>query len=73
MFVEGEIPIDCAWRMVVLTPKENGGFCGIGLVEVIWKEILGVANCPIGAEVDFHYTLHGFRSGRLMGTVSPES
>ena len=29
----------CAWKVVVLLPKGNGYFQGIGLVEVILKEV----------------------------------
>ena len=38
----------------------KGEFKGIGLVEVLCKELLGVINRRIGAEVKFHDVLHGF-------------
>ena len=31
--------MECDWYMVVLVPKENGEFRGIGLIEVIWKAL----------------------------------
>ena len=63
-FREGRITVDYSWKTVVFIPKGNRNFRGIGLVEVILKAVSGVANFLIGAAVDFHNTLHRFRSGR---------
>ena len=68
-FGEGRIPMDCAWQPVVLIPKGNNEFHGIGLVEVILKAALGVVNFQIDTEVDFYDTLHGFRVGRGTGNA----
>ena len=38
-------------------------------MKVIWKAVLGMVNCWVGVAVDFHNTLHCFRSGRGMGTT----
>ena len=65
--------IECALQIVFLIPKCNGKFRGIGILEVIWKEVSGVVNVWIWVAVDFHDTLHGFSSGRVMMTTSLEA
>ena len=57
----------------MLTPEGNGEFCGIGLMNILWKAVLVVANFRIGAVVDFHDTLNGFRAGRVTRTTSLKS
>ena len=59
--------------MVVLLPKGNGNFMGIILMEVLWNTMLGVINHHIGAAVQFHDKLHGFRVVRGTGTASLEA
>ena len=39
-------------------------------MEVIWKAVSGVVNFRIGAAVNSHNTLHGFRARRGTGTAS---
>ena len=46
--------------MVVLIPKRNGEFWGIGLVGILWKALLGVIKRRIGASVNFCDILHVF-------------
>ena len=36
-FREGHIPSVLTWTKMVLIPKLEGGYRGVGLVEVIWK------------------------------------
>ena len=55
---------------MVLIPKGIGEFRDIGLVEVLWKSLLGVINCHIGETLQFHDVLHGFWAGRGTGTAS---
>ena len=64
--------MECEWQMVVLISNENWEFCGIRIVEVVWKVVELVANCWMGAAVGFHYTLYNFRSCRGMGDASLE-
>ena len=59
-FRDRRLPVECVWKMAVLLPKENIEFQGIGIVEVIWKSVLGVVNRWIGETVNFHDALHSF-------------
>ena len=50
--------------------KGVGKYCGIGLVEVIWKAVAMILNlCFINA-ITYHNLLHGFWAGRGMGTAT---
>ena len=69
-FREGMIPVECVWKTAVLIRKGNRELCGIGTVEVIWVAMSGVVNFWIRVAVNFHNTLHGFRTGRGTGTTS---
>ena len=51
-------------------PKGNMYFRGIGLVEVLWKALMGVINRLIWAPVQFKGILHGFWADRVMRTAS---
>ena len=37
MFRGWTVPEDIAWVMMILLLKEEGGYQGIGIVEVLWK------------------------------------
>ena len=65
--------VECTWKTVVLIPKRNGNFRGIGLVEVLWKTMLVVINQGIVELVQLHNILHGLRDGQGVGTVSLET
>ena len=56
-----------------LLPKGYGEFRGIGIVEVIWKAVSGVVSCWIELAANFLSALHGFSSGWVMDTASPEA
>ena len=71
-FIVWCITVEFIWKTVVLIAKRDREFHGIGIVEVIWKAVLGLVNCCIGGAVYFHDTLHGFRSCRGKGNVSIE-
>ena len=68
-FRYGRLPVECTWQTVVLIPKGNGEFRGIGLVEFLWKLLLGVINRQIGATVQFHDVFHGFWEDWGTGTA----
>ena len=43
-FRDRRLPVECGWQMAVLLSKGNKELQGIGIVEVIWKAVLGVVN-----------------------------
>ena len=69
-FRDGVIPEKAAWQEVVLTPKGGGEYRGIGLVEVIWKEVEVILNHRCTSAITYHNLLHGFRAGRGTGTAT---
>ena len=52
----------------VFHPKREGGYWGIGLVEVVWKVCAAVANCRMKWSVTLHDALYKLRAGRGEGT-----
>ena len=42
------LPTELTWKVVVLITQGNGEFRGIGLIELLWKALLGVINWRIG-------------------------
>ena len=58
---------------MVPIPKGNEDFRGFGLVEVLWKVLLGVINWHIGEAVQFHDVMHSFQEGLGVGTASLEA
>ena len=45
-------------------PKIEGGYSGIGVVEVLWKVCSVVVNFSLKSGVVLHDDLHGSREGR---------
>ena len=43
-FQDGFIPEETAWQAVVLILKGGGGYCGIFLMEFIWKAVEVILN-----------------------------
>ena len=41
-FSEGHLIEECTWNTVFLIPKGDGNSLGIGLVEVMWKIVMGI-------------------------------
>ena len=73
-FRGGELTAPCAWQTVVMIPKGGGtNFRGVVLVEVLWKVISVIINCPISSFIHFHDTLHGFCVGGGTGTATLEA
>ena len=72
-FREGRLPTECTCQKVVLTPKGNYNFRGIGMMEVLWNTMLGMIKLRIRVEVQLHGILHVFWVGRGMGTDSLEA
>ena len=58
---------------MVLLPKGNGNYQGIGLLEIGWKGIESIINRRIASKVVFHDALQGFRAKRGTDTACIES
>ena len=48
----------------------GGYYCGIGIMEVMWKVVAAILNLRPTASITFHNCLHGFRAGRSTGTAT---
>ena len=55
-----------------MIPKGVGEYCGIGLVEVMFKSVVVVLNCRFTASIAYHDSFHGFWSSRVMVTTTLE-
>ena len=72
VFGEGRMVEEATWQAVFLIPKGKGGYCGIGLVEVVWKVVAAIISRQLTASIAYHDFLHGFRAGRFRGTATLE-
>ena len=63
---------EATWKAVVLIMKEGDEHRGIGLVELMWKEVAVIINFRCTASITYHNYLHGFRMGHGTGTTTPE-
>ena len=70
---EGDLTKECTWQIVVLIPKENGDFRGIGLIEVLWKAVARLLNRRLTEAIAYHNALHRFQAVRGMGTAALEA
>ena len=61
------------WQTVVLIPKGEKNYRGIGLVEVMWKVVATILNHRITASITFHDFLHRFWEGISTGTATLEA
>ena len=43
-FREGRLAEEATWQAVVLLPKGEKDYCGIGLVEVMWEVVAAILN-----------------------------
>ena len=55
------------WSIVVLIPKGEGDYRGIGLLEPIWKVLERIMDCRLDA-IELHDCLHGCCAHRGTGT-----
>ena len=67
-FEEGWLAEENTWQAVVLIPKVKWEYCGIGLVEVMWKVVADILNRRLTSSITFHDFLHEFWVGH--GTVT---
>ena len=67
-FRDRDLAEEVTWQAVVLIPKGNKDYRGIGLVEVMWKVVTAIINRRFTASITYYNAFHGFRAGR--GTVT---
>ena len=72
-FREGRLAEEATWKAVVLIPKGNMDYRGIGLVEVMWKLVAAILNSRLTASITYHDFLHGFWAGCGIGTATLEA
>ena len=72
-FQERQVPTQMLWSTVVLLPKGNGNYRGLGLLEISWKIIESIINRRIASKVTFHDALHSFQAKRGTGTACIEA
>ena len=69
MWRTGDIPQKLGWNVLVLIPKGFSNIRGIGLIETLWKVVESLIDTCLHTILQLHDDLHGFRSGRGMGTA----
>ena len=57
---------------MVLNPKGENDYRGIGLLEVMWKIVAAILNCQLTASIAFHDFIHRFRVGCGTGITTLE-
>ncbi|KAL7541335.1 hypothetical protein ACHAWF_006905 [Thalassiosira exigua] len=72
IWVQGRIPRQLLWVVVVLLPKGGGDYRCIGLLEPIWKVIEGVMDTCLEV-IELHDFLQGYRTKRGTGTATVEA
>jgi hypothetical protein len=63
---KGRIPLQLEWVVTVLIPKGGRDYCGIGLLEPIWKVTKRVMDHRLEV-IALHHSLHGCRNGQGTG------
>ena len=71
-FREGRFAEENTCQAVVLMPKGERDYRGIGLVDGMWKVVVAILNFRITASITYHNFLHGFRECRGTGTATLE-
>jgi hypothetical protein len=66
VWTTGFVPIQMSWMIIILLPKDGGLYCGIGLLNRIWKVVEKVKVFWFLA-IKLHGCLHGRLPGRGMG------
>ena len=64
---------EATWQTVVLIPKGEKYYKGIGLVDVTWKVVAAILHLRLTTAIKYHDTLHGFRAGCGKGTATLEA
>ena len=69
-FWEGVLAEEATWQAMVLILKGVGDYCGIGVLEVVWKAVVVIKNFRFTNSITYHESLHGFREGCGTGTAT---
>ena len=72
-FWERKLVEEAMWQAVVLIPKGDKDYRGIGLVEVMWKVVVAILNLRLTASITFHDFVHRFQVGFRTGTATLEA
>ena len=64
---------EATWQTVVLILKGRKEYMGIGLVEVMWKEVAEILHRRPTTAITYHEFLHGFWAGRRTRTATLEA
>jgi hypothetical protein len=68
------IPQEFSYEILCLISKEDRGkYCGIALLEVMYKLVSMIIHLHLQAAIDFHPSLHGFHQCRGPGTCILEA
>jgi hypothetical protein len=67
----GSVPTQMTWMIIVLLPKGGGDYCGIGLLDPIWKVVEKVMVAQLSV-IELHDCLHGRLPRRGTGTAIME-
>ena len=58
---------------MVLIPEERGDYRGIGIVELVWKEVAVIINRRLTSSITYHDLLRCFWEGRRTDNATLES
>ncbi len=67
----GTVPTQMTWMIIILFPKGRGNYCGIGLLDPIWKVVEKVMVARFSV-IKLHDCLHGRLPRRGTGTAIME-
>ena len=69
-FREGKLEEEAMWQTVVLIPKGEKEYRGVGMLEVTWKVVVVILHRRLTTAITLHDTLQGFREGCGTGTAT---
>ena len=71
-FQDGVLLDEATCKAVALILKRGGDYCGICIVEVVWKLVTVTLNLRFTTSIIYHDPLHGFRVGHGTGNATLE-
>jgi hypothetical protein len=72
IWMQGKIPQQLTWVIVVLLPKGGGDYRGIGLLDLLWKMVECIMDRQLNA-LPLHEAMHGCWNGRGTGATILEA